>query len=60
MQAEREVRAMGFFKSKAGILVVLACLAVIAAVVWFTVSGQKGEAAPEGTLVEWGGGEAGA
>ena len=54
------MRAMGFFKAKAGILVVLACLAVIAAVVWFTVSGQKGEAAPEGTLVEWGGGEVGA
>ena len=54
------MRAMDFFKSKAGILVVLACLVVIAAVVWFTVSAQRGEAAPEGTLVEWGGEEAGA
>lgn len=42
---------MDFFKSKAGIAVAIICLAVVAAVIWFTVRGGNRQIVPEGTLV---------
>ena len=42
---------MDFFKSKAGIVAALICLAVIAAVIWFVMSGENRGTVPEGTLV---------
>lgn len=42
---------MDFFKSKAGIVVAVICLGVIAAVIWFTLVSSGQESSPRGTLV---------
>lgn len=42
---------MDFFKSKAGIAVAIICLAVVAAVIWFTMRSGNRQTMPEGTLV---------
>lgn len=44
---------MGFQKHKAGIIVAVLCLLVLAAVVWFCLVAPGRRTEPEGTLVEW-------
>lgn len=43
---------MDFLKTKVGIAVAILCLAVVAAVILFTLKGQNRQVMPEGTLVE--------
>lgn len=44
---------MGFQKHKAGIIIAVLCLLVLAAVVWFCLVSPGRRTEPEGTLVEW-------
>lgn len=43
---------MDFLRRRKVILAVIACLAVLAAVTWFCLSGSGRQTMPEGTLVE--------
>lgn len=43
---------MEFSKHKAGILTALLCLGIIAAVIWFCLSGMLQKEIPDGVLVE--------
>lgn len=42
---------MGFLKSKAGLLAVLAALAALLGVLWYCFEGNGAQKMPEGTLV---------
>ena len=42
---------MGFFKRKSGIMALLLCLALLAAVVWYCLGGESWKKTPQGTLV---------
>lgn len=44
---------MGFQKHKAGIIIAVLCLLVLAAVAWFCLLSPGRRSEPEGTLVEW-------
>ncbi len=48
---------MGFFRRKSGIMVLLLCLALLAAAAWYCLGGEGWRKPPEGTLVfhktEW-------
>ncbi len=40
-----------FFKSKIGILAMVLCLVMVAAILWYCLMGTDRNVAPEGTLV---------
>lgn len=44
---------MGFIKSKIGILAIIICALLLAAVIWFCLDGAARPSQPDGTLVEF-------
>lgn len=42
---------MGFFRRKSGVLVLLLCLALLAAAAWYCLGGEGWKKTPQGTLV---------
>lgn len=44
---------MGFLKSKIGILAIIVCALLLAAVLWFCLDAASHPSQPDGTLVEY-------